>query len=278
MTTIEMPVAGVITGLNADSTSPSAANAAAAKTKTIKIATKPLREFITFSSKVETKTCPLTPITDSGGKAAQNKWRKSYNAHSTNSRFLEVTQPQEVTVYLKAWSGGDRAAADQLMLLVYSELRKLAAGYLQRQRSDHTLQPTALVHEAYMKLIDVSQVDWQDRAHFFAVAAQTMRHILVDHARALAADKRGGGAHKIALDEAISFSNQPDIDLIALDEALHDLTQQDETQSRIIELRFFGGLTVEDTAAVLKISPATVKREWSTARAWLFRRMKSGNS
>ncbi len=189
---------------------------------------------------------------------------------------METNQSKEVTVFLKAWSSGDREAADRLMMLVYKELRKLAASYLQRQRSNHTLQPTALVHEAYMKLIDTSEINWQDRAHFFAVAAQTMRNILVDHARAVAADKRGGGAHKIALDEAISFSNESqDIDLIALDEALQKLAQQDEQQSRIVELRFFGGLTVEETAEVLKISPATVKREWATARAWLFRQMKT---
>lgn len=186
-----------------------------------------------------------------------------------------MNRSQEVTVFLKAWSGGDREAADRLMMLVYDEMRRLAASYLRQQRSDHTLQPTALVHEAYMKLIDVSQVNWQDRAHFFAVAAQTMRHILVDHARAVAADKRGGGAQKITLNEAVSFSNQPqNVDLLALDEALQKLAEQDAMQSRIVELRFFGGLTVEETAEVLRISPATVKREWSTARAWLFRRMR----
>jgi len=188
---------------------------------------------------------------------------------------VEANRSNEVTVFLKAWSGGDREAADRLMKLVYGELRKLAASYLRHQRSDHTLQPTALVHEAYLKLIDVSQIDWQDRAHFFAVAAQTMRHILVDHARAVLADKRGGGAQKITLDDAVSFSNeQQDIDLLALDEALQKLAEQDATQSRIIELRFFGGLTIEETAEVLKISPATIKREWAMARAWLFRRMK----
>lgn len=186
-----------------------------------------------------------------------------------------MNRSNEVTVFLKAWSCGDREAANRLMMLVYDEMRKLAATYLRNQRSDHTLQPTALVHEAYLKLIDVSQVDWQDRAHFFAVAAQTMRHILVDHARAVAADKRGGGAQRIALDEAVSFANEKDVDLLALDEALQKLAQQDEQQGRIIELRFFGGLTVEETAEVLGISPATVKREWATARAWLYRRMKS---
>ena len=189
---------------------------------------------------------------------------------------MDRNDSKEITIILKAWSGGDRQAADRLMMLVYSELRRLAASYLQRQRADHTLQPTALVHEAYLKLVDATEINWQDRAHFFAVAAQTMRHILVDHARAVAADKRGGGAQKIELNEAVSFSNQQeDIDLIALDEALNKLALQDAQQSRIVELRFFGGLTVEETAEVLKISPATVKREWATARAWLYRQMKT---
>lgn len=192
-----------------------------------------------------------------------------------NEINVETNKPKEVTVFLKAWSGGDREAADGLMKLVYKEMRKLAASYLQKQRSDHTLQPTALVHEAYMKLIDTADVNWQDRAHFFAVAAQTMRNILVDHARAVAADKRGGGAQKITLDEVIGLSKNQDIDLLDLDEALQQLARQDETQSRIIELRFFGGLTIEETAEVLKISPATIKREWAMARAWLFRQMKS---
>lgn len=187
---------------------------------------------------------------------------------------MEADSSKEVTVFLKAWSGGDNRAADSLLTLVYEELRKLAAGYLQKQRSDHTLQPTALVHEAYMKLVDISDVTWQDRAHFFAVAAQTMRHILVDHARAVSAEKRGGDLQKVALDEAISFPNAQDLDLLGLDEALRQLAVQDEQQSRIVELRFFGGLTVEETAVVLKISPATVKREWATARAWLHRKMK----
>ncbi len=187
---------------------------------------------------------------------------------------MENDKTKEVTVFLKAWSGGDRQAADSLLSLVYKEMRKLAASYLQQQRSDHTLQPTALVHEAYLKLINSSQVNWQDRAHFFAVAAQTMRNILVDHARAVAADKRGGGLQKIELDEAVGFSDKQDVDLIDLDEALQQLAEQDELQSRIIELRFFGGLTIEETAEVLGVSPATVKREWAMARAWLFRRMK----
>ena len=187
---------------------------------------------------------------------------------------MENEHSKEVTLFLKAWSGGDRQAADSLIQLVYAEMRKLAASYLRHQRSDHTLQPTALVHEAYMKLVDISDVSWHDRAHFFAVAAQTMRHILVDHARAVAADKRGGAMQRVELDEAISFPNPRGLDLVELDEALQQLAIQDEKQSRIVELRFFGGMTVEETAHVMKISPATVKREWATARAWLFRLMK----
>ena len=188
---------------------------------------------------------------------------------------MEANRSQEVTVFLKAWSGGDRGAADRLIQLVYDELRKLAASYVKRQPSDFTLQPTALVHEAYVKLVDGSQVDWKDRAHFFAVAARTMRNILVDHARAAKADKRGGNSQTIALDDAVSFSNdKTDVDLLALDEALKQLALQDELQSRAVELRFFGGLTIEETAAVLEVSPATVKREWATARAWLYRQMK----
>lgn len=183
---------------------------------------------------------------------------------------------KEVTIFLKAWGGGNREARDQLLVLVYKEMRKLAAKYLKQQRPDHTLQPTALVHEAYLKLIDTSEINWQDRAHFFAVAAQTMRNILVDHARALAADKRGGGMRKIALDEISGTSKKQDVDLIDLNDALERLAAQDELQGRLIELRFFGGLTIEDTAEVLKISPATVKREWAMARAWLFREMKAG--
>jgi RNA polymerase sigma factor (TIGR02999 family) len=192
--------------------------------------------------------------------------------------LVENKRKKEVTVFLKAWSNGDRAAADVLMTLVYDEMRKLAASYLRQQRSDHTLQPTALVHEAYMKLIDVSDVNWQDRAHFFAVAAQTMRHILIDHARAIATDKRGGDLHKIELDEAISFSKEQNVDLIELDEALQLLAIQDEQQSKIVELRFFGGLTIEETAEVLKISPATIKRDWAIARAWLFRQLKTSSN
>ena len=181
----------------------------------------------------------------------------------------------EITRILKSWSGGNRDAVDDLMPLVYDELHKVAAQYLRRQRADHTLQPTALVNEAYLKLIDISDVDWQDRAHFFAFASQTMRHILVDYARAQAREKRGGGAQKLSLDEAVSFSKEDEVDLLSLDESLRALTAIDKQQGKIVELRFFGGLTVEETAVVLHISPATVKREWRIAKAWLYKRMKT---
>ncbi len=182
---------------------------------------------------------------------------------------------QEISVILKDWSGGNRDSADALLSVVYDELRKIAAQYLRKENSGHTLQPTALVHEAYMKLIDISDVNWQDRAHFFAVSANVMRHILVDHARAKLAEKRGGSAQRIALEDVTSLSTEPDVDVLAVDEALKELAGFDEQQSRIVELRFFGGLTIEETAHVAGISPATVKREWAMAKAWLHRKLKS---
>lgn len=161
------------------------------------------------------------------------------------------------------------------MPLVYDELRRLANHYLRQERSDHTLQPTALVHEAYLKLIDQSRVDWQNRAHFFGVAAQSMRRILVDHARSHRASKRGGVQQKLALDEAVDYSQPRDIDLLALDDALNLLAKLDVRQSQVVELRFFGGLTIEETAAALGVSPATVKVDWSMAKAWLHREIKN---
>jgi RNA polymerase sigma factor (TIGR02999 family) len=178
-----------------------------------------------------------------------------------------------ITQLLIDWSHGDEQALDQLTPLVYDELRKMARTYLRRERSDHTLQATALVHEAYLRLIDQHSVSWQNRAHFFGIASQMMRRILVNHAQARAAEKRGGGAEKLSLDEAVSFPNQREIDLIALDEALKELERLDPQQTRIVELRFFGGLSIEDTAEALRISPATVKRDWSTARLWLRRQL-----
>lgn len=178
-----------------------------------------------------------------------------------------------ITQLLVEWSAGDQAALDQLMPLVYDELRRLARSYLRRERPDHTLQATALVHEAYLRLIDQHSVSWQNRAHFFGIAAQMMRRILVNHALARATAKRGGPAQKLSLDESIGVADQRDVDLLALDEALKQLESLDAQQSRIVELRFFGGLSIEETAAVLSLSPATIKREWSTARLWLKRQL-----
>jgi len=184
---------------------------------------------------------------------------------------MSETSTQQVTRLLKDWSNGDQAALEQLTPLVYSELRRLAGRYLRKERPDHTLQSTALVHEAFIRMIDQRNVRWQNRAHFFGVAAQMIRRILVDHARSRYASKRGSGAPRLSLDEAIALPDRKDLDLVALDDALNSLAKFDPQQARIVELRFFTGLTVEETAEVLGISPATVKRDWVTAKAWLYR-------
>jgi len=159
------------------------------------------------------------------------------------------------------------------MPLVYDELRRLAGHYLRQERSDHTLQSTALVHEAYLRLAGEAPPEWQNRAHFFGIAANIMRRILVEHARGHNAAKRGGGAYHLNVDEAVAFPRQTGLDILELDRALSKLAALDEQQSRIVELRFFAGLSIEDTSEVLGISPATVKRDWVTARAWLYRAM-----
>lgn len=159
------------------------------------------------------------------------------------------------------------------MPLVYDELRRLARSYLRKERNSHTLQSTALVHEAYLRLKGENLPEWQNRAHFFGIAARIMREILVQHARGRNAAKRGGGDCRLSLDGAVAFSHQSDVDLLELDRALSELAKFDEQQSRIVELRFFSGLSIEDTSEVLGISPATVKRDWVTARAWLYRAM-----
>jgi RNA polymerase sigma-70 factor, ECF subfamily len=181
--------------------------------------------------------------------------------------------PEGVTQLLLKWSNGDRAALDELMPLVYDELRRLAGGYLKRERSDHTLQPTALVNEAYLLLVDQRHARWQNRAQFIGVAAQMMRRILVDHARAHQAIKRGGPNFTVALSQADYFASRADVDLLAIHDALDRLAAIDPQQSRIVELRFFGGLTIEETAEVLKVSHATVERDWKMARAWLRREL-----
>lgn len=178
-----------------------------------------------------------------------------------------------VTDLLGRWRSGDREALNSLMPLVYDELRRIAQNYLRNERPGHTLQSTALVHEAYVRMIQQDLPEWQSRAHFFAVAAQLMRQILVDHARAHRADKRGGGVCKLALEDAQENAEPLDVDLIALDDALKTLSIMDPQQSKVVELKFFGGLSIEDTAVVLGISSSTVKRDWITARAWLYREL-----
>jgi RNA polymerase sigma factor (TIGR02999 family) len=180
---------------------------------------------------------------------------------------------QEVTVLLAKWGQGDREALDALTPLVYNELRKLAKSYLRRERAGHTLEGTALVHEAYLRLIDQREVQWRNRNHFFALAAELIRRILVDHARAKIAAKRGGNNVKLSLDESITPVDEKDLDLLALNDALDALTRADPQQSRIVELRYFAGLTIEETADVLQISTATVKRDWVMAKAFLKREM-----
>jgi len=186
-----------------------------------------------------------------------------------------LVQPAQdsVTKLLLDWGAGNRAALDALTPLVYDELRRLAGHYLRRERPDHTLQSTALVHEAYMRLIDQRNVRWQNRAQFFGLASELIRRILVDHARAKQAAKRGGTVVKLTLDEALDASVGRDLDLVRLDDSLKALAEVDAQQGRIVELRYFAGLTIEETAEALDISPATVKRDWVVAKAWLRRQM-----
>ena len=182
-----------------------------------------------------------------------------------------VPGEEDVTRLLLAWRDGDEGALARLMPVVYDELRRLAASYMRRERPDHTLQATALLNEAYLRLIDQTRVAWQGRAHFFGIAARMMRRILMDHARQHRAVKRGSGGRKLPLEDALETPVRQDVDLLSLDEALTRLEEIDPRQSRVVELRFFAGLEVTEVAEVLEISPATVKREWAVARAWLHR-------
>jgi len=187
---------------------------------------------------------------------------------------LSLASSTQINRLLAEWGHGDQDARDALIPLIYNELRRIARRHLWRERPDHTLQSAALVNEAYLRLIRQEPPEWQNRAHFFGVAAQLMRHILVDHARNRLAAKRGAGAPRLSLNPEIALPQKPEVDLVALDSALNKLAGLDPQQSRLIELRFFGGLSIEETATVLGISPATVKREWATARAWLQRELK----
>ena len=181
--------------------------------------------------------------------------------------------PSDVTTLLRRWTAGDKSAIDQLAPLIYAELRKLAHRQLRRERRNRTLQSTALVHEAWLRLVDQKQAHWRDRAHFFAVSGQMMRRILVDHARDQHAEKRGGGASVLALDETMDMPAQRSLEMIALDDALNELARLDARQSQVIELRFFAGLSIDETAEALGVSKATVNRDWVTGRAWLLREL-----
>jgi RNA polymerase sigma-70 factor, ECF subfamily len=181
--------------------------------------------------------------------------------------------PHEITRLLHAWRQGDKAALDELMTVIYGELHRLARGYMRRERPDHTLQPTALINEAYVRLLGQSRTDWKSRAQFFGIAAQSMRRILVDHARARSSAKRGGGASPVPIDEAAVAAPERSTSLIALDEALSRLAAVDPRKARVVELKYFGGLTDVETADLLDISEPTVARDWSFAKAWLRREL-----
>ena len=188
--------------------------------------------------------------------------------------MVDHTSP--VSDLLRAWGQGDTQARDDLLPMVYAELRAQAVRYMQRERRDHTLQPTALVHEAYMRLVGQARVSWQNRAHFFGLAAEMMRRILVDHARKHQAAKRSGAAMRVAWDERAGATPPLDCELLLLDQALAELAVRDPRQARVVELRYFGGLSEQEAAEVLAVSRATVTRDWQVARAWLFRRMTRG--
>jgi RNA polymerase sigma-70 factor (ECF subfamily) len=189
---------------------------------------------------------------------------------------METARTEKVTEILRAWTAGDAGALDRLMPILYAELRRTAAGYMRRERDGHSLQATALVNEAFLRLVDVRHVTYRDRTHFYTLAAQMMRRVLVDHARSRGYQKRGGGVQCIELDEGAVVSAEPPVDLVTLDDALNELQKQDQRKARVVELRFFGGLSVQETAAALDVSPQTVLRDWSLAKAWLRREMKRG--
>ncbi|MGA8102951.1 MAG: sigma-70 family RNA polymerase sigma factor [Candidatus Acidiferrales bacterium] len=191
---------------------------------------------------------------------------------------MEHRPPSEVSLLLQEWRSGDRQALDALLPLVYGELRRLAHYQLRKERPDHTLQSAALVHEAYLRLIGLNVPDWESRTHFFAIAAQLMRQILVDYARRHKAAKRGGSICKLSLDDAATASRREDVDVVALDDALKALARLDPRQSRVVELRFFAGLSLQEISEATEIAPATVQRDWTAARAWLYREISRNPS
>lgn len=187
---------------------------------------------------------------------------------------MSFEEAGEVTQLLLAWNNGDKTALDRLIPLVYQELRQIAHRYMKRERQNHTLQSFALINEAYLRMVDLQSVNWQNRAHFFAIASSVMRRVLIDYARTRGYVKRGGEALRVSFNEKDLAVLEQDADLVALDEALSKLAVLDPRQSKIVEMRFFGGLSVEETAEAMLLSPATIKREWSAAKAWLYKRLK----
>lgn len=205
--------------------------------------------------------------------------RVNFGSYAVPQVSTVTGQPYtQVTQLLQQWHEGDQEALEALMPLVYNELKRLAGSYLRRERPDHTLQSAALVNEAYLRLVDQTQTRWQNKAHFYGIAAQMMRRVLADHARGHNAAKRGAGVPELELDETIAQAQSRNIDVLDLEEALQKLEKLDSQQGKIVELRFFSGLSIEDTANVLGISPATVKRDWAAARAWLFREIGARQS
>ena len=216
-------------------------------------------------------------MSEAGSARGDSAKCRRYTETNVGFRRLSEPSPQNVTKLLVQWSSGDQGALDALIPLVYEELRRVARYYLKQEKPSHTLSSTALVHEAYLRLVNQKEVTWQNRAHFFGVAAQMMRRILVDHARRRSYAKRGGGAMTLALEEAVATPQRREIDVVALDDALDSLAKLDDRQSRMVELRFFGGLSIEETSEVLGVSVPTVKREWASARAWLYREISGGS-
>ncbi|MGH9801147.1 MAG: sigma-70 family RNA polymerase sigma factor, partial [Blastocatellia bacterium] len=208
--------------------------------------------------------------------ASGNNPHAGSDAYPAWSSPMATSSSEQVTELLLAWGQGDESALEQLVPMVYGELHRLAHRYLGGERAGHMLQTTALVNEAYLRLVDSQRVQWQNRAHFFAVSAQLMRRVLVDFARSRNYQKRGGDAVQVSLHEELAGSTERGADLVALDDALNAMAKSDERASRVVELRFFGGLSIEETAEVLKISPETVKRDWTWAKAWLLRELASG--
>jgi RNA polymerase sigma-70 factor (ECF subfamily) len=208
-----------------------------------------------------------------------SRTRRGIIRHKQMERAAQSGEPaaSDISVLLRAWTGGDQGALERLTPIVYQELHRLARRYMQGERAGHSLQTTALVNEAYTRLVDYKRMQWQDRAHFFAVSAQLMRRILVEHARRRNL-KRGGGVQHLPLEAAATVAGEDDTDLVALDDAMNTLARIDPRKVQVVEMRFFGGLSVEETAEVLKVSAVTVKREWKAARAWLFRELTGETS